>query len=365
MSKVLDNLISAGLNGLAFLIYTVIVVLGIMVVVSFCVHLSRSGRQKKKKIEVEDLGKNLENYLVQLKKKILGKKHFEKWFKKFGKEQKNQEKKRTLDDVVYVLDFNGDVKASQVEKFREEISAVLEVASVKDEIVIRLESRGGVVHGYGLAASQLKRIRDRKIPLTVCVDKVAASGGYMMACIADKIISAPFAIVGSIGVLASVPNFHRFLKKNDIDYEELTAGEYKRTISLFGEITEKARDKHLKDIEDVHELFKTHVKEHRRSLDISKVSTGEYWFGLRAKNLNLVDELLSSDDYIGRRIKEGKKVYSVRLHVHKNLSEKIAEKMESRWLGASLTNRMRRMVLPSYELKKNSVKAELFSEPWL
>ena len=108
---------------------------------------------------------------------------------------------------------------------------------------------------YGLAASQMQRIRDKKLKLTVCVDKVAASGGYMMAVVADKIIAAPFAVLGSIGVLAQVPNFHRLLKKHDVDFEMLTAGKYKRTLTMFGENTDKGREKFQEDIEDTHVLF--------------------------------------------------------------------------------------------------------------
>ncbi|MCA1778861.1 MAG: protease SohB, partial [Xanthomonadaceae bacterium] len=144
----------------------------------------------------------------------------------------------------------------------------------------------------------LKRIRDRGIRLTVTVDKVAASGGYMMACVADRIIAAPFAILGSIGVIASMPNFNRVLKKHDIDYEQFMAGEYKRTVTLFGENTDRERDKFQHDIEDVHALFKEFVHSHRAQVDLEKAATGEYWYGVRALDLKLADELLTSDDYL-------------------------------------------------------------------
>jgi serine protease SohB len=185
-----------------------------------------------------------------------------------------------------------------VENLRQEISAVLTIATPDDEVLVRLESGGGTVHGYGLGASQLQRIRDKDIPLTVSVDKVAASGGYMMACVANHIISAPFAILGSIGVLAQIPNLHRLLKKNKIDFEQLYAGEYKRTLTLFGENTEKGRAKMQEDLEDTHRLFKEFVKSQRPGLDIEKVATGEHWLGTRALELGLVDELKTSDDYL-------------------------------------------------------------------
>jgi len=202
---------------------------------------------------------------------------------------------------VFVLDFDGDMQASQVEQLREEISAILPVASESDEVLLRLESGGGVVHGYGLAASQLLRIRDAGIKLTISVDKVAASGGYMMACVANEILVAPFAILGSIGVVAQLPNFHKLLKKNDIDFEMHTAGEYKRTLTVFGENTEKARQKFQADLDEVHGLFKSFVSTHRSSIDIDAVSTGEYWFGQQTLEKNLADRLCTSDSFLMER----------------------------------------------------------------
>lgn len=200
---------------------------------------------------------------------------------------------------VYVLDFDGDIKASDTDQLRRSISAVLSVAKPEqDEVVIRLESGGGLVHSYGLAAAQLDRIRSKGIPLTACVDKVAASGGYMMACVADRIVASPFAILGSIGVVAQLPNFHRFLKKNDVDFEVLTAGEHKRTMTIFGENTEKGRQKFLEDLEDTHGLFKEYVTERRPSVDIAKVANGDIWFGKRALDVNLIDEIKTSDEYL-------------------------------------------------------------------
>ena len=202
---------------------------------------------------------------------------------------------------VFVLDFDGDMQASQVEQLREEISAILPAVSESDEVLLRLESGGGIVHGYGLAASQLLRIKEAGIKLTISVDKVAASGGYMMACVADEILVAPFAIVGSIGVVAQLPNFNKLLKKNDIDFEMHTAGEYKRTLTLFGENTDKAREKFQADLEDVHGLFKSFVSHHRPNIDIDAVSTGEYWFGQQTLENNLADRLSTSDSFLMER----------------------------------------------------------------
>ncbi|MGL4684049.1 MAG: protease SohB, partial [Hafnia alvei] len=155
-----------------------------------------------------------------------------------------------------------------------------------------------VVHGYGLAASQLQRLRQAGVRLTVAVDKVAASGGYMMACVADRIVAAPFAIIGSIGVVAQIPNFNRWLKKNDIDVELHTAGEFKRTLTLLGENTEQGREKFREELNETHELFKEFVSQQRPSLDINSVATGEHWYGIQAKEKGLVDSVGTSDDLL-------------------------------------------------------------------
>ena len=223
---------------------------------------------------------------------------------------------------VYVLDFDGDMKASEVETFREEITTVLTLAKPEDEIVVRLESPGGMVHSYGLASSQLARIRSANIPLTICVDKVAASGGYMMACIADKILAAPFAVIGSIGVVASLPNFNKVLKKFDVDYDVLTAGEYKRTLTMLGENTEEGRKKFIDDLEETHELFKSFVSDYRPNLDIPLVATGETWYGKVALEKQLVDGISTSDEYISQRVKEAS-VFEVKYVQKKTWQEKL------------------------------------------
>ena len=232
---------------------------------------------------------------------------------------------------IYVLDFNGDIRASAVASLRREISAVLTMAGGGDEVVVRLESGGGVVHGYGLAASQLRRIRDRQIPLTIAVDKIAASGGYMMACVADKIIAAPFAFIGSIGVLIQIPNLHRLLKKHDVEFEQVYSGEYKRTLTMFGENTPKGRKKLQRQLEETHDLFKEHVKTQRPGLNIEEVATGEYWLGTRALELGLVDRLQTSDDYL-MAARQDAQLIGVRYEEKKKFMERFASLMRLHWL---------------------------------
>ena len=224
---------------------------------------------------------------------------------------------------VFVLDFDGDMQASQVDQLREEVSAILPVVGEADKVLLRLESGGGVVHGYGLAASQLMRLKDAGITLTISVDKVAASGGYMMACVGDEIIAAPFAILGSIGVVAQLPNFHRLLKKNDIDFEMHTAGEYKRTLTVFGENTDKAREKFQADIDDIHVLFKDFVSSNRPAVEIDEVSTGEFWFGQRALEKNLADRLCTSDSFLVEHL-EGYDLIEVRYRAKRSWQEKLS-----------------------------------------
>ena len=253
------------------------------------------------------------------------------WLKQFKKQTKADDKLKkqraksgaveVTKPCLYVLDFKGSMDAHEVTSLREEISAVLAVASAQDEVLLRLESPGGVVHGYGLAASQLERLRKGGIRLTVAVDKVAASGGYMMACVADRIVAAPFAIIGSIGVVAQIPNFHRLLKKNDIDVELHTAGQFKHTLTLFGENTEQGREKFREDLNETHELFKRFVHEQRPSLDIDSVATGEHWFGSQAKEKGLIDAIGTSDDLLIAEL-DNHEVIAVRYTRRKRLMDR-------------------------------------------
>ena len=229
---------------------------------------------------------------------------------------------------IFVLNFDGDVEASAVESLREEISAVISAAEEGDKVLLRLESPGGMVHAYGLAASQLTRIKDANLELTIAVDQVAASGGYMMACVADRIIAAPFAVVGSIGVVAEIPNFHRLLKHNKVDYEQHTAGEYKRTLTMFAENTDSARKKFKEELEETHDLFKEFIVQNRPSLTIDKVATGEHWYGTTAVDLGLIDAIQTSDDYILKAASECD-VYEVNYEVKKPLAERLSFSIQS------------------------------------
>ncbi len=239
-----------------------------------------------------------------------------------GQSESNLEKEKK----AFVIEFDGDVKASALDNLRLEITAILTMANKDDEVIVCLESPGGMVHSYGLAASQLSRVRSRGIPLTVAVDKVAASGGYLMASVANKIIAAPFALIGSIGVVAQIPNVHKLLKKNDVDVELLTAGRYKRTLSVFGENTDEGREKFKEELEDVHLLFQEFVTNNRPVVNIEEIATGEAWYGKRALDLNLVDELLTSDEYLSNLCEE-RDVYQVKWEEIRSPVDKILGKV--------------------------------------
>ncbi|KTD72902.1 protease SohB [Legionella tucsonensis] len=270
-----------------FLLKSVTVVIACLLVIAGFFSMSR---KPKPKLEITSLNKHYDHIISIMNKEVLD--------QKVPKKKKNKEEQPTL----YVIDFHGDIRASQVEQLRDEVTAILCTAKPGDEVLVRLDSPGGIVNSYGLAASQLQRFRDKNIPLTVSIDKMAASGGYLMACVANQIIAAPFAIIGSIGVVAQIPNFHRWLKKHDVDVELLTAGEYKRTLTLLGENTEKGRKKAQEDLEKIHTIFRNYVAEHREQLNIEQVSTGEHWLAKDAFDLHLVDKLCTSDDYLIEKI---------------------------------------------------------------
>jgi len=306
-----------------FLAKTVTLVIAILVVLASFAALRSKGRRKSAgQLQVSKLNDFYKGLRERLEQSLLDKDQLKSLRKSQAKTEKKQKKKPEPKGRVFVLDFDGDIKASATESLRHEITVLLTLATPQDEVVLRLESGGGMVHSYGLASSQLARIRQAGVPLTVCIDKVAASGGYMMACIGEKIISAPFAILGSIGVVAQLPNVNRLLKKHDIDFEVLTAGEYKRTLTVFGENTEKGREKFQEDLDITHELFKNFVSRYRPQLAIDEVATGEIWLGVAALGRQLVDELKTSDEYLAERAKSAE-LYHLHYAERKSLQERI------------------------------------------
>ncbi len=331
---------------LLFLAQAVTVVVAVLLILSAMasIGMKRQHQSSQGHLEIKKLNERLNNLKDSLRQAVLPQAQFKRLHKQDLKQEKAEQKQlaksaKSAKKVaatdsengararVFVLQFEGDLQASKVDHLRTEITAVLTLAEPTDEVVVRLESPGGAVHGYGLAASQLDRIRQRGIPLVVAVDKVAASGGYLMAAVADRILAAPFAVIGSIGVLAQIPNVHRLLKKHDVDVELLTAGKYKRTLTVLGENTDEGRQKFIEELEDIHALFQEYVGSRRPSLDMAEVATGEIWYGDRAMAKNLIDELSTSDEYLARACEE-RDVFEVRWVEHKKPIERLMAQAE-------------------------------------
>jgi serine protease SohB len=333
----LEFLIEYGL----FLAKVVTIVVALVVLVTLLISARQPGPQGEPgRLEVKHLNDAYEQVTKSLNQAMMspeGQKAAQKAAKKTEKQRLKAEKaalKRSSNEAdpkalpisrVFVLNFDGDIEASAVSSLRQEVTAILAVASAEDEVLLRLESAGGVVHGYGLAASQLRRITKQGIKLTVSVDKVAASGGYMMACIADRIIAAPFAVLGSIGVVAQVPNFNRLLKSQKVDVELHTAGAHKRTLTMFGENTDEGRQKFKAELEEVHQLFKVFVRDNRPQVDIAVVATGEAWYGQRALEQQLIDEIQTSDEYLIEKMPTAA-VYEIVYEIQQSKVEKLVKR---------------------------------------
>ncbi|HET6628502.1 MAG TPA: protease SohB [Woeseiaceae bacterium] len=304
-----------------FLLEAVTIVAAILVVIAAGAAIGRRATAHEG-LEVESLNKKYRTLAAAIRRAILDKSAWKAAAKAEKARDKRESKSGKRRPRVFVLDFKGDLKASAVGSLRQEIGAILEVAGPDDQVVVRLENYGGVVHEHGLGGSQLARIRSAKLPLTVCVDKVAASGGYLMACVADRIVAAPFAILGSIGVIAQLPNFNRLMDGHGIDWEMITAGEYKRNVTMFGRNTDADRAKLKAELEDVHELFKSAVATYRPNLDLGKVATGEHWYGTRALDLGLADELKTSDELLAE-LAEERDLYRVSYKTRKHLKQRL------------------------------------------
>ncbi|MAD91306.1 MAG: protease SohB [Gammaproteobacteria bacterium] len=309
-----------------FLLKVVTLVLGIVTIISVA---SSAGRKSSLEgLEVENLNEKHELLVQSLKLAVLNKTQQKSAAKEKKKKDKASAKEISSRPRSFVIDFKGDLKASAVPSLRQEVSAILDVATSDDEVIVRLENYGGVVHEHGLAASQLVRIREKNIPLTICVDKVAASGGYLMACVATKIYVAPFAILGSIGVLAQIPNFNRLLDNYGVDFEQVTAGKHKRTVTMFGENTDEDRAKLKEELEDVHALFKEVVSAYRPSLDLEKVATGEHWYGTRALDIGLADTVQTSDQLLSAR-SASHDIYLVTYKIKQPLQKRLMGSVDS------------------------------------
>lgn len=312
-----------------FLLKTVTLVIAILITIGVIMALVAKTKLKDKEIEkgklfITKLNEKYEEMAAAINKKILTKTQFKHLSKIKKAEIKEQAKQKKSDKPrLFVINFYGDLRASAVNNLREEITGILLTAKSNDEVLLRLESPGGMVNSYGLAASQLKRLKNAEIKLTIAIDKMAASGGYMMACVGHYLIAAPFAIIGSVGVVTQLPNFNRWLKKRNIEFEQITAGEYKRTLTVFGQNTSKDRKKVQEEVNDAHELFKSFIEENRPIVNLAEIATGEHWFAARAFDYQLIDKLQTSDDFL-IHAKDKYDIYEVQYKMKKPFSKRIA-----------------------------------------
>ncbi|MCX7120710.1 MAG: protease SohB [Gammaproteobacteria bacterium] len=305
-----------------FFLKTLTIVIAILAVVIVIIALKAKAKADQDgTLHIKKLNEKYEDIADIVNSEIQSKAE-KKALKAAQKKEKKESKKDEIKNRIFVMDFDGDIKASAVDDLRETITAVLLTAKPTDQVLLRLESGGGMVHGYGLASSQLQRLRDAKINLVASIDKVAASGGYMMACVANTIIAAPFSIIGSIGVVAQLPNFHKLLEKNNIDFEQVTAGEYKRTLTLFGKNTAEGREKLQAEINETHDLFKSFVKDHRANVAIDEVATGEHWFATQCIEKRLVDKLQTSDDYLLQH-KDEFDIYEIAFKIRQSFAKRL------------------------------------------
>lgn len=310
-----------------FLAKTITILIGLALAIGLILSAGRKHRGFEK-LEVKHLNQRYDEMKLALNHNILNKSELKQTTKELKKKYKLAAKQPSSKPRLFILNFKGDIKASAVESLREEITAIMSVAQDKDEVFLKLENAGGMVHEHGLAASQLLRLKERELKLTVAVDKVAASGGYMMACVAHHIVAAPFAILGSVGVLAQIPNFHKLLEKHGVEVEQFKAGDLKRTVTLFGENTHQDRQHMRQQIDETHSLFKQFVNQHRSQVEIDKIATGQHWYGQQALELNLIDEIITSDSYLLAARKEFD-MYSLSFARRKPLSQKMISASES------------------------------------
>ena len=307
-----------------FLAKAITLVIAILVIAGGIFWIASKTRKKEKagKLTIQNMNDKYKDYEETVNHTTQTK--FEKkLYKKAQKKARSQSNHKNSRNRIFLVDFQGDIKASSVNSLREEITAIILSKKPGDEVLLCVDSPGGMVNAYGLAAAQIQRLKDEKIKLTISVDKMAASGGYMMACVADHIIAAPFAIVGSIGVIAQLPNFHQWLKKKDIQFEQIYAGQFKRTLTLFGENTPEGRQKLQEEINDAHELFKDFIEKYRPKININQVATGEHWFATQALELNLLDEIMTSDNFL-LAAKATHDIYQVKYEQRKTFAQRIS-----------------------------------------
>mmetsp|Transcript_9058 Transcript_9058/g.12909 ORF Transcript_9058/g.12909 Transcript_9058/m.12909 type:complete len:423 (-) Transcript_9058:25-1293(-) len=264
---------------------------------------------------------------IKMPKSLLG-----DFNKTSGAREHSKEVKKSYNGTSIILELKGlDTMVAQAHDLNDKVSFLLEEHRGKKEntnttslnstdqtdseleVIILLESPGGSAAEYGLAAQQILRLRDEPgIQVTVIVDKVAASGGYMMACTSSpgRLYAAPFAVVGSIGVIGQTVNIHNALESWGVKPLVFRGGKHKAPVGLIGEVSEDGMKTIQKMIDKTHNAFKRHVLAARPKLakQIDDVATGDVWLGCDALDVGLIDRVITSDEYISQRLRDGVRV---------------------------------------------------------
>ena len=192
-------------------------------------------------------------------------------------------------NIGYV-EVKGTIRNSR--KVVEWIDKLSENSSIR-AILVRIDSPGG-----GVAPSQeiydaLKRAREKGKPVVASIGSLGASGGYYIACAADKIVADPGSVTGSIGVIMQFPVIRDLLRKLGIDYEVIKSGEFKDIASPLRPMTDKERRLLKEVILDVYSQFVDVVAESRGlpKDSVLKIADGRILSGRQAYELGLVDTL--------------------------------------------------------------------------
>ncbi len=208
-----------------------------------------------------------------------------------------------------VLRFQGlrDLNASGDQRLSEAIDEVLVNRDHFEEAVVIIDSPGGTTHGYGHAYALLERLSASGLKVTACIDRIGASGGYLMALPADRILAGPFAIVGSVGVVAGIPNVKRLLEEKGVSYRLFVAGDKKRVVHFADDDGPEVREYMDEKLAGIHTQFLQAVEKHRGDrVKLDEVRSGDHWSAEESveKGLGLVDELQTSAEYLLERNRE-------------------------------------------------------------
>ena len=161
-------------------------------------------------------------------------------------------------------------------------------------VALVINSPGGSPVQSSLIGSRIRRLAaEHDVPVYAFVEDVAASGGYWLACAADKIYLDESSIVGSIGVISASFGAHEFLNRQGFERRVYTAGKSKSMLDPFRPENPEDVERLKGSLEQIHEVFKTHVTSRRggRLASDQDLFTGEIWLGQKAIDVGLADHI--------------------------------------------------------------------------